>query len=136
MSRSYSKRPSDLLLVQLDFTEFASEHADASLTYELRADLGLQVLADSNVPGLFDIVLEGGTNGRVYSFGIEAKATYEDGAVETSVQMCRLRLRDVTSWAGVPVVGEVGVPTDFFMLVDADGNALVDADGNALVIAG
>jgi hypothetical protein len=135
--RSYFKRPAETLRVTLDFAEFEAENPDASVTYELRADLGVVVQANLLGAGVFELVVEGGVNGRAYSFGIEARATYEDGSVgDSSVQLCKLRLRDVTTWPSVPVVGEVGLPTDFFMLVDADGNALVDADGNALVIAG
>lgn len=135
--RSYFKRPTDTLEITLDFTEFAAEHPDAAITYELRADVGIAVQTnDSTTPGVFVLHVSGGTTGRAYSVGIEAQATYEDGDGDSSVQLCRVRLRDVSTWGDVPVVGEVGVPTDFFMLVDVDGNALVDADGNALVIAG
>lgn len=132
MSASYFKRPDETLHIPLDFSEFIAEHPEATISYELRAALGVTVDTELLGDGVFLLHVSGGVTGRAYRFGIEAQSS--DGDID--VQMVTLRLRSVPGWESVPVVGDIGSGSNFILLVDADGNALVDANGNALVIAG
>ena len=130
--RTHAKRPDETLTVTLDFSDFIARVGDeAVITYNLRADLGITVEANSSTPGVFEITLSGGDLGRAYSFGIEA----ETAEGESKVQLHRIRLRETANtWDSVPVVGAIGGGNNAIYLVDADGNFLADSLGQVLYL--
>jgi len=101
--RGYSKRPSDTLVVVLDFQPFAEQVAPETVTYTLRAEPGVLVLAESTTSGLIELTLTGGERGRQYVFGVEAVTS----GGQTQVQDARLRVREKRVWDRLPVIGVI-----------------------------
>lgn len=104
LTRSHHKRPGATLAVRLDFTDFAAAAGSEAVTYELRADPGITVHADAPDVGVIDLEVSGGTTGRQYHFGVEARIP--SGASE--IQNNLLRVREPRDWGTVPVIGPIG----------------------------
>jgi hypothetical protein len=101
--RGYSKRPSDTLVVELDFRPFAEQVAPETVVYTLRAEPGVLVLAEASVDGLIELTVTGGVRGRQYVLGVEAVSS----GGQTLVQDGRIRVREKRQWDGLPVIGVI-----------------------------
>jgi hypothetical protein len=127
---NYVKRPSDVIDVQFDLSEFVTEQqangvAPEDISYTMRSDPGVTIASSLQVTGLIALTVSGGDIGRVYSIGIEARAPDGDSAVDVK----RVRVRDPSLFEILP--GGTALGDQF--IVDPVGDFLVDPVGDFIV---
>lgn len=128
MNNSYVKRPDDTLAVEFDFTEFAARVDPEPIEYLLKAEAGLTIAAAVTSANVIGLVITGGSIGRVYRFGFEAKTQEGDSQVDMRV----LRIREPLDLSNVDDVTLIDPDEISEILTTLLGEVLTTEDGETL----
>lgn len=118
------KKPDDVIEQVFDFTAFVAQVAPEAVSFVGHGDIGPTYTEASNVDGLITLQIAGGTLGRTYLFGYSATTASGESQVDTR----RLRIRDASPIAGIPITLDLALLTE-------SGDTLITEAGDVLAFA-